>query len=196
MHVFNKLSFKNCFCMFFGTISLDGQIHMTGWPFWSTGWPICHPVNMLGEDLYRGQERWKSRFMVKMFFFAHNFWTKKASDMILAAPRSSRRDASKYTHYTSYILTLKKVNFRIWPEVKVTLGHVFGQVGHIAYKSMCLGERNTLGPFLAVYLYFIKSGRQKNEFDLIWLWMTRKRVHLVKTAYGASRVPQYKNLRR
>ena len=172
----------------FGTIPLDGQIHMTGWPFWSTGWPICHPVNMLGEDLYRGQERWESRFMVKMFFFAHNFWTKKASDMILAAPRSSRRDVSKYTHHLNiHILTLKKVNFRIWPQVKVTLGHVFGQVGHIAYKSMCLGERNTLGPFLAVYLYFIKSGRQKKtnltSYDFEWperefIWSKLHTEHL------------------
>ena len=40
----------------FGTISLDGQIHLTGWPFRSTGWPIGHPVNMLGEALITEDE--------------------------------------------------------------------------------------------------------------------------------------------
>ena len=30
---------------------LDGQTRVTGWPFRSTGWPIGHPVNMLGEAL-------------------------------------------------------------------------------------------------------------------------------------------------
>ena len=30
---------------------LDGQTRLTGWPFRSTGLPIGHPVNMLGEAL-------------------------------------------------------------------------------------------------------------------------------------------------
>ena len=41
----------------FGTISLDGHIHMIGWPFRSTGWPIDHLVNMLGEALLYPKSR-------------------------------------------------------------------------------------------------------------------------------------------
>ena len=37
--------------LFLPRFQLDGQIYMTGWPFRSTGWPIGHPVNMLGEAL-------------------------------------------------------------------------------------------------------------------------------------------------
>ena len=40
-------------------------------------------------------------------------------------------------------------------------GHLSSQVGHIAYQSMHLCERNTLGPSLALYLYSIKNKRQK-----------------------------------
>ena len=32
-------------------VCLDGQIQITGCPFRDTGWPIGHPVNILGEAL-------------------------------------------------------------------------------------------------------------------------------------------------
>ena len=47
------------------------------------------------------------------------------------------------------------------PQVKVTGGHVVTQVYHVAYQSMRLDERNTLGPTALLYLYSIKSYRQK-----------------------------------
>ena len=50
-------------------------------------------------------------------------------------------------------------------------GHVSSQVGHIAYQLMRLCERNTMGPSPALYLYSIKSKRQKTNvtsYDLEW----------------------------
>ena len=45
-------------------------------------------------------------------------------------------------------------------------GHVVTQVGHIAYVSMRLDERNTMRPLLRLYLFWIKSYSQKTVGDL------------------------------
>ena len=45
--------------LFLPGFQLDGQTRVTGWPFWSTGWPTGHPVNMLGEALLPAVE-WRS----------------------------------------------------------------------------------------------------------------------------------------
>ena len=42
-------------------------------------------------------------------------------------------------------------------------GHVVTLIGHVAYQSMRLGERNSLGPTPLLYLYSIKSDRQKTH---------------------------------
>ena len=79
---------------------------------------------------------------------------------------SSRQDASKYVVHTYWSW---KVNVRIWSQVKVTWVHVSSQVGLNAYQSMRLCERNTLGPFLAPYLYSTKRVRGKKR---MWLYTT------------------------
>ena len=44
-------------------------------------------------------------------------------------------------------------------------GHVVTQVGHIAYVSMRLDERNTIRPLPRLYLFWIKSYSQKTVGD-------------------------------
>ena len=51
-------------------------------------------------------------------------------------------------------------------------GHVVTQVGHIAYVSMRLDERNTMRPLSRLYLFWIKSYSQKTVGDLRWPQMT------------------------
>ena len=51
-------------------------------------------------------------------------------------------------------------------------GHVVSQVGHIAYVSMRLDERNTMRPLSRLYLFWIKSYLQKTVGDLRWPQMT------------------------
>ena len=51
-------------------------------------------------------------------------------------------------------------------------GHVLTQVGHIAYESMRLDERNTMRPFSRLYLFWIKSYLQKTVGELRWPQMT------------------------
>ena len=51
-------------------------------------------------------------------------------------------------------------------------GHVVIQVGHIAYVSMRLDERNTMRPLSRLYLFWIKSNLQKTVGDLRWPQMT------------------------
>ena len=51
-------------------------------------------------------------------------------------------------------------------------GHVVTQVGHIAYVSMRLNERNTIRPLSRLYLFWIKSYSQKTVGDFRWPQMT------------------------
>ena len=53
-------------------------------------------------------------------------------------------------------------------------GHVVTQVGHLAYVSMRLDERNTMRPLSRLYLFWIKNYSQKTVGDLRWPQMTFK----------------------
>ena len=53
-YALTKLLLKLLMSVFL-TMWMDGQSQMTGWPFRSTGGPIGHPVNMLGEALGSGE---------------------------------------------------------------------------------------------------------------------------------------------
>ena len=51
-------------------------------------------------------------------------------------------------------------------------GHVVTQVGHTAYESKRLDERNTMRPPTRLYLFGIKSYSQKVVGELRWPQMT------------------------
>ena len=65
-----------------------------------------------------------------------------------------------------------KVNFKIWPSVKVTCLPTLIQIEHIEYQSMRLDVTNTMGPFPCLYYILIKSYKQKTFGDLGWPQMT------------------------
>ena len=56
-------------------------------------------------------------------------------------------------HRKMYSITLKEQG----QNLTSGQGHVVTQVGHIAYVSMRLDERNTLRPLSRLYLFLIKS---------------------------------------
>ena len=70
------------------------------------------------------------------------------------------------THRNMYSMTLKGQG----QNLTSGQGHVATQIGHIAYVSMRLDERNTMRPRL--YLFWIKSYSQKTVGDLRWPQMT------------------------
>ena len=51
-------------------------------------------------------------------------------------------------------------------------GHMVTRVGHIAYVSMRLDERNRMRPLSRLYLFWIKSDSLKTVGDLRWPQMT------------------------
>ena len=70
-----------------------------------------------------------------------------------------------------YSMILKeKVNFKIWPQVKVTWWPKLTETGHIAHHLMRLGVANTMSSFSCLYLFSIKSYKQKMVTlgDLKW----------------------------
>ena len=70
------------------------------------------------------------------------------------------------THRNLYSMTLKGQG----QNLTSGQGHVLTQVGHIAYESMRIDERNTMRPLLRLYLFWIKSYSQKTVSlgDLRW----------------------------
>ena len=72
------------------------------------------------------------------------------------------------THRNMYSMTLKGQG----QNLTSGQGHVVTQVGHIAYVSMRLDERNTMRPLSRLYLFWIKSYSQKTVGDLRWPQMT------------------------
>ena len=72
------------------------------------------------------------------------------------------------THQNMYSMTLKGQG----QNLTSGQGHVVTQVGHIAYLSMRLDERNTMRPLSRLYLFWIKSYSQKTVGDLRWPQMT------------------------
>ena len=72
------------------------------------------------------------------------------------------------THRNMYSMTLKGQGQNL------TSGqvHVVTQVGHIAYVSMRLDERNTIRPLSRLYLFWIKSYSQKTVGNFRWPQMT------------------------
>ena len=72
------------------------------------------------------------------------------------------------THRNMYSMTLKGQG----QNLTSGQGHVVTQVGHIAYVSMRLDERNTMRPLSRLYLFWIKSYSQKTVDDLRWPQMT------------------------
>ena len=72
------------------------------------------------------------------------------------------------THRNMYSMTLKGQG----QNLTSGQGHVVTQVGHIAYVSMRLDERNTMRPLSRLYLIWIKSYSQKSVGDLRWPQMT------------------------
>ena len=72
------------------------------------------------------------------------------------------------THRNMYRMTLKDQG----QNLTSGQGHVVTQVGHIAYVSMRLDDRNTMRPLSRLYLFWIKSYSQKTVGDLRWPQMT------------------------
>ena len=72
------------------------------------------------------------------------------------------------THRKRYNMTLKGQG----QNLTSGQGHVVTQVGHIAFVSMRLDERNTMIPLSRLYLFWIKSYSQKTVGDLRWPQMT------------------------
>ena len=72
------------------------------------------------------------------------------------------------THRNMYSMTFKGQG----QNLTSGQGHVVNQVGHIAYVSMRLDERNTMRPLSRLYLFCIKSYSQKTVGDLRWPQMT------------------------
>ena len=72
------------------------------------------------------------------------------------------------THRSMYSMTLKGQG----QDLTSGQGHVVTQVGHIAFVSMRLNERNTMRPLSRLYLFRIKSYSQKTVGDLRWPQMT------------------------
>ena len=70
-------------------------------------------------------------------------------------------------------------------QVMVTGGYVMTQVRHVAYQLICLGEE-TIEPSL--YLYSIKSYRQKPYLTSYDLERPEEEATRVKTTHGSSRV--------
>ena len=72
------------------------------------------------------------------------------------------------THRNMYRMTLKRQG----QNLTLGQGHMVTQVGHIAYVSMRLDERNTMRPLSRLYLIWIKRYSLKTVGDLRWPQMT------------------------
>ena len=98
---------------------------------------ILPKVNKLAST---GHDVWKCQFLT-IWFFAYNFWTKQARDIIWTASSLSCFVLSASKHI-QYMVTLQGQGQNLtWGQ-----GHMVAQVGHIAYESMHIDEKNTLRP--------------------------------------------------
>ena len=95
----------------------------------------------------------------------------KAGGIIRTPPCSSRQDASKRMHVdlektrSKFDLRSRSCYVRLadYDDVRLAMLGNMTLIGHVACKSMRLGERNTLKPTPMLFLNFNKSYRQKTH---------------------------------